>query len=109
MQREALDERRQRSPPRIAGKEHRLRRGRRRIERLEEAVDLAPAIVVVVEESVQLRHHLSTGAHHDATNIVVIERLVGDKDAVAVEAAVGDEHVEVDVQLQGFRRSATRR
>ena len=44
MQREALDERRQRRPPRIAGKEHRLRRGRRRIERLEEAVDLAPAI-----------------------------------------------------------------
>jgi hypothetical protein len=67
----------------------------------EEAVDLAPAIVVVVEESVQLRHHPSTGPHHDATNIVVIGRLVGDEDAVVIEAAVGDEHVEVDVQLQG--------
>jgi hypothetical protein len=49
MQREALDKRRQWRPPRIAGKEHRLRGGRRRIERLEEAVDLAPALVVVVE------------------------------------------------------------
>ncbi len=52
-QREALDERRQRHPPRIAGKEHRLRGGRRRIERLEEAVDLAAAFVVVVEVAVQ--------------------------------------------------------
>ena len=75
-QREAPDERRQRRPPRIAGKEHRLRGGRRRIQRLEEAVDLAPALVVV-EESVQLRHHPSTGAHHDATNIVIVGGIVG--------------------------------
>jgi hypothetical protein len=72
----------------------------RRIERFEEAVDLAPSLVVV-EESVQRRHHPSTGAHHDATNIVLIGGLVGDKDAVVVESAVGDEHVEVHVQLQG--------
>ena len=60
-----------------------------------------PAIVVVVEESVQRRHHPSTGAHHDATNVIVAGRLIGDEDAVVVEAAVGDEHVEVHVQLQG--------
>jgi hypothetical protein len=66
---------------------------------LEVAIDLAPAIVVV-EESVQLRHHPSTGPHHDATNIVVIGHLVGDEDAVVLESAVGDEHMEVDVQLQ---------
>ena len=101
MQREARDERRQRRPPRITGNEHRLRGGRRRIERLEEAVDLAPALVVVVEESVQRRHHPSTDAHHDATNIVIVRGLVGDEDAVIVESAIGDEHVEMDVQLQG--------
>jgi len=50
---------------------------------------------------VQPRHHPSTGPHHDATNIVVIGRLVGNEDAVIVESAVGDEHMEVDVQLQG--------
>ena len=77
------------------------RGGRRRIERFEEAVDLAPTIVVVVEEAVELRHHPSSSAHHDATNIVVIGRLVGDEDAVVIEPAVGDEHMEVDVQLQG--------
>ena len=48
-----------------------------------------------------LSAHPSTGPHHDATNIVVIGRLVGDEDPVVIEAAVGDEHVEVDVQLQG--------
>ena len=37
---------------------------------------------------------------HDATNIVVIGRLVGDEDAVVIEPAVGDEHMEVDVQGQ---------
>ena len=45
------DERRQRRAPCITGNEHRLRRGRRRIERFEEAVDLASSLVVVVEES----------------------------------------------------------
>ncbi len=81
-------------------------------------VDLAPALVVVVEESVQLRNHPSTGAHHDATNIVIVRGLVGDEDAVVrrngtfrklaslacamcVESALGDEDVEVYVQLQG--------
>jgi hypothetical protein len=48
MQREALDERRQRRALHIAGKEHRLRGSRRRIKRLEEAVELASAFVVVV-------------------------------------------------------------
>jgi len=86
---------------RIAGKEHRLRGGRRRIERFEDAVDLAPALVVVVEESVQLRHHPSTGAHHDATNVIVVGRLIGHEDAVIVESTVGDDHLEVGVQLQG--------
>jgi hypothetical protein len=38
---------------------------------------------------VQLRHHPSTGAHHDATNIVIVRGLVGDEDAVVVESAVG--------------------
>jgi hypothetical protein len=33
--------------------------------------------------------------YHDATNIVVIGRLVGDEGAVVIEAAVGHEHVEV--------------
>ena len=60
----ALDKRRQRRAPSIAGKEHRLRGGRRRIERFKEVVNLAPALVVVVEESVQLQHQPSTGAHH---------------------------------------------
>jgi len=40
--------------PRITWKEHRLRRDRRSIERCEEAVDLTPTIVIVVEEAVQL-------------------------------------------------------
>jgi hypothetical protein len=101
MQREALNERRQRRLPRIAGKEHRLRGGRRRIKRFEEAVDLAPSMVVVLEESAQRRHHPSTGAHHDATNIIIVRGFVCDEDAVVVESAVGDEYMEVDVQLQG--------
>ena len=72
-----------------------------RIKRFEEAVDLAPALVVVVEEFAQLRHHPSTGAHHDATNIVIVGGIVGDEDAVVVESAVGHEHMKVHVQLQG--------
>jgi hypothetical protein len=94
-----------RRPARAPRSQPAPRRTRGRIERFEEAVDLAPSlvvvVVVVVEESVQLRHHPSTGPHHDATNIVVIGRLVGDEDAIVIESAVGDEHVKVDVQLQG--------
>jgi hypothetical protein len=86
MQREALDKRRQRRAPRITGKEHRLRDGRRSIKRFEEAVDLALALVVVVEESAQRRHHPSTGAYPDATNIIVVGRLIGHEDAVVVES-----------------------
>jgi hypothetical protein len=117
---------------------------RREIDRLLEALDAASAtpqpvlfprdarraslsaLVVVVEESVQLRHHPSTGAHHDATNIVIVGGLVGDEDAVfrrngtfrklaslacamCVESAVGDEHMEMYVQLRRLRRSAARR
>jgi hypothetical protein len=62
MQREPLDERRQRRAPVITVKQRRLRRGRRRIERLEEALDLARTVVVlVVEEAVQYRHDASAG------------------------------------------------
>ena len=69
------------------------------------AVDLAPALVVVVEESVQLRYHPSSGAHHDATNIVIGRRIDGDEDAVVVEGAVVHEYVKVHVQREHFRTS----
>jgi hypothetical protein len=78
-----------------------------RIERFEEAVALAPSLVVV-EESVQLRHHPSTGAHHDATNIVIVGGLVGDEDAVVVESAVGHEHVEGHVQRKAEPKRCTK-
>ena len=40
----------------------------------------------------------STGAHHDATKIVIVGGIVGDEDTVVVEGAVGNEHVKVHVQ-----------
>ena len=43
------------------GKERRLRGGRRHIDRFEQAVDFAPTLIVVVEESVQRRLRTATG------------------------------------------------
>jgi hypothetical protein len=49
----------------------------------------------------QQRDHPATGADQDLMHVVIVRRLVSYEDAVLVERAVGHEHVEVHVELEG--------
>jgi hypothetical protein len=57
-------------------------------------------IVVIVEEALQHRDDLAAGAKQELLHIVVIRCTVGDENAGVVEGAVGNEHMEVQVQRQ---------